>query len=64
MTSIEGDAEIKIFDNENSEIPFQYLKRVITKYEKSNRFSLRIEIMNGDEDWLDMHAVDLMKVCI
>lgn len=63
MTDIDENAEIKIFDNEDAEVPLQHLKRVITKYEKSGQFFLRIEPINGG-DCLDAHAVELLKVCI
>lgn len=64
VADIGENAEIRIFDNENVEVPLRHLKRVITKYEKSERFSLRIELMNGDDgDWLDTHAVEVKKVC-
>lgn len=63
MAEIEEKAEIKILDNEDAEVPLRHLKRVITKYEKSGQFSLRIELLNGG-NWVDSHAVDLLKVCI
>lgn len=63
VAEIEENAEIKIFDNEDVEVPLRHLKRVIKKYEKSIRFSLRIEPLNSG-DWMDQHAVDMLKVCI
>lgn len=63
VADIEENAEIKIFDNENAEVSLQHLKDVITKYEKSHRFSLRIMLVQNDGDWLDTHTVELMQVC-
>lgn len=58
------NAKIKIFDHQDAEVTLQHLKGVITKFEKSVWFSLRIELMGANGDWLDTHAVQLMKVCI
>lgn len=55
-------AAIKVFDNVGAEVPMQYLKDVIHKYEKGDNFFLRIELMDSSGEESSSHAFVLMKV--
>lgn len=59
--SMDNAEDIEIYDNLGTEIPFQYLKDVIVKYEKGEIFFLRIETgTNGNG--APVHLLEHVKV--
>lgn len=61
VVCIENGSNFAITDNLGAEIPFEYLKDIIQKYEKAEQFYLQIKL--DGEYGLCQHAMSMKTVC-